>query len=68
MTWSKAGLASLGLPPKSCETCTGKDLYILQTTEALMDDTDDSRTYLQEGRLNQYLFENRKKQITFTTI
>lgn len=42
MTWSKAGLASLGLPPKSCETCTGKDLYILQTTEALMDDTDDS--------------------------
>lgn len=42
MTWSKAGLALLGLPPKSCETCTGKDLYLLQNTEALMDDTDDS--------------------------
>lgn len=42
MTWSKAGLASLGLSPKSCEACTGKDLYVLQNTEALMDDTDDS--------------------------
>lgn len=50
MTWSKAGLASLGLPPKSCETCTGKDVYILQNTEALMDDTDDVKRNLLTGR------------------